>query len=135
MPPSRPLAPDRHRRPDPATRRLARGLGWFSIGLGIGEIVGGAALARWLGTPENAALIRLYGAREIVQGLGILDADDPTPWIWARVGGDAVDIATVLPALSEENSNRGNALVAVMALAGVTALDVVCARNLTRAPR
>lgn len=107
------FAPHGHRKPDPATRRLARGLG----------------------RPDDATLIRLYGAREIVQEIGILDADDPTPWIWARVGGDAMDIATVMPALSEENSERGNALITLVALAGVTALDIVCARNLARAPR
>ncbi|GJE78846.1 cyclase dehydrase [Methylorubrum thiocyanatum] len=128
------IAPQSRRRPDPATEGLAQGLGWFSLGLGAAEIVAGAAIARWLGKPELTPVIRAYGVREIVTGVGILGSKDATPWIWGRIGGDAVDIATVLPALEERNPQRGNAMVALMALAGVTALDVVCARNLTQAP-
>ena len=128
------IAPASRRRPDPATDGLAQGLGWFSLGLGAAEIVAGASIARWLGKPELAPVIRAYGVREIVTGVGILGTTDPTPWIWGRVGGDAVDIATVLPALEESNPRRGNAIVALMALAGATALDAVCARNLSQAP-
>ncbi len=128
------IAPDSRRRPDPATEGLAQGLGWFSLGLGAAEIVGGAAIARWLGKPELTPVIRAYGVREIVTGVGILGSKDATPWIWGRVGGDAVDIATVLPALEASNPRRGNAMIALMALAGATALDVVCARNLSQAP-
>ncbi len=128
------IAPQSRRRPDPATEGLAQGLGWFSLGLGAAEIVTGAAIARWLGKPELTPVIRAYGVREIVTGVGILGSKDATPWIWGRIGGDAVDIATVLPALEERNPQRGNAMVALMALAGATALDVVCARNLTQAP-
>ncbi|KQO86865.1 MAG: cyclase dehydrase [Methylobacteriaceae bacterium] len=128
------IAPDSRRRPDPATEGLAQGLGWLSLGLGAAEIVGGAAIARWLGKPELTPVIHAYGVREIVTGVGILGTQDPTPWIWGRVGGDAVDIATVLPALEESNPKRGNAMIALMALAGVTALDVVCAHNLSEAP-
>lgn len=128
------IAPHPRRRPDPATERLAQGLGWFSLGLGAAEIVGGAAIARWLGKPDLTPVLRAYGVREIVTGVGILGTQDPTPWIWGRVGGDAVDIATVLPALEETNPRRGNAMIALMALAGATALDAVCAHNLTQAP-
>ncbi len=129
------IAPDPRRRPDPATERLARGLGWFSLGLGAAEIVGGTAIAGWLGRRDLAPVIHGYGVREIVTGVGILGAQDPTPWIWGRVAGDALDIATVLPALEAGNPRRGNALIALMALAGATALDAVCARNLSGAPR
>ena len=128
------IAPHSRRRPDPATEGLAEGLGWFSLGLGTAEIVAGAAIARWLGKPELTPVIHAYGLREIVTGVGILGSEDATPWIWGRVGGDAVDIATVLPALEETNPRRGNAMIALMALAGATALDVVCAHNLSQAP-
>lgn len=128
------IAPDPRRRPDPATEGLARGLGWFSLGLGVAEIACGGAIARWLGMPRLAPVLRGYGLREIVTGAGILGTEDPTPWIWGRVGGDAVDIATVLPGLEQGNPNRGNALIALMALGSVTALDAVCARNLSQAP-
>ena len=74
---------------DGATHALARGLGWFSIGLGVAELVAPGQLARFLGMEERTELIRAYGAREIMTGIGILSQEDPTPWIWGRVAGDA----------------------------------------------
>lgn len=128
------LVSDPRRRPDPATRELARGLGWFSIGLGVTELACGGAIARWLGMPRSAPVIRAYGVRELLQGVGILGASDPTPWISARVAGDALDIATVLPGLEGHNPRKDNVVVALIALAGVTAVDVICARSLSDAP-
>ena len=128
------LTSDPRRRPDPATRDLARGLGWFSIGLGLTEVACGGAIARWLGMPRAAPVVRAYGLREILQGAGILGARDPTPWIAARVAGDALDIATVLPGLDRHNPRQDNVRIALLALAGVTAVDVICARNLAAAP-
>lgn len=128
------LIADPRRRPDPATAELARGLGWVSIGLGVTELAFGNAIARWLGMPRAAPLIRAYGVRELAQGVGILTARDPTPWIWGRVAGDALDIVSVLPALEGGNPNRGNAAVALAALAGVTAVDYLCAQSLADAP-
>jgi len=81
--------------PDSATDRLARGLGLFSIGLGLAEFVAPRALARAHDMPGNKPLIRAYGAREIATGVAILASDDPTPWIWGRVAGDVLDLATL----------------------------------------
>lgn len=128
----RSVTPDR-RRPDPATLQVARGLGWFSLALGVAEVTCGDAIARWLGMPRAGALVRAYGVREIVQGAGILGSQDPTPWIWARVAGDGLDVATVLPGLTDPR-HRGNALVALTALGGVGVADIFCARALSDAP-
>lgn len=128
----RSVTPDR-RRPDPATLQVARGLGWFSLALGVAEVTCGGAIARWLGMPRAGALVRAYGVREIVQGAGILGSQDPTPWIWARVAGDGLDVATVLPGLTDPR-HRGNALVALTALGGVGVADILCARALSDAP-
>lgn len=110
---------------------LAQGLGWFSIGLGLAEVLAPRSLARSLGMEEHAGLIRVYGMREIATGVGILSGGDPTPWIWGRVGGDALDLATLAPGLSGDNPQKGNVGLALAAVAGVTALDVLCARQLS----
>ena len=70
--------------PDPSTYALARGLGWFSIGLGIAEVLAPGHLARFLGMEERTELIRAYGAREIMSGIGILVA----------AGSDALDLGS-----------------------------------------
>ena len=44
---------------------------------------------------ERTELIRVYGMREIATGVGILSQDDPTPWLWGRVGGDVLDLGTL----------------------------------------
>jgi len=114
-----------------AERALAQGLGWFSIGLGLAEVMAPQSLARFLGMDGHAGLIRLYGMREITAGVGILAQDDPTPWIWGRVAGDALDLATLAAGLERDNPRRGNVTLALAAVAGVTALDVICAQALS----
>ena len=122
----------RRGQPDSATDTLARGLGIFSIALGIAEVAAPRALARWLGMRGQARLIQAYGVREIATGIGILASKDPTPWIWGRVAGDGLDVATLLTGLETENRKRHNVMVALAAVAGVTALDVYCGQALSR---
>jgi len=105
----------------------ARGLGWFSIGLGVTELVAAEHLAEALGMEGQERLIRLYGAREVATGLGCLGQTPPTPWVWARIAGDALDIATLLAYMGPENPKRHNVGVALAAVVGVTLLDVLTA--------
>lgn len=116
--------------PQGSSRTLARGLGWFSIGLGVLELVAPHSLARALGMEERAELIRAYGMREVATGLGILSQRDPTPWVWGRVGGDLLDLATLATGLDGANRHRGKVGLALAAVAGVTVLDVICAQSL-----
>ena len=111
-------------------RAVARGLGWFSVGLGLIELAAPGALARNLGLERREGLIRAYGARELATGVGILTQDDPRPWIWGRVAGDALDLATLASGLDRGNPERANVGVAMLAVAGVTLLDAWCARAL-----
>jgi hypothetical protein len=108
---------------------LARGLGWFSIGLGVAELMAGRTIARWMGMEDKTNLIRAYGVREITAGVGLLALGDPKPWIWSRIAGDAVDMAT-LAAGMQDNPRAGNARIAFGAVVAATALDVVCAQKL-----
>jgi hypothetical protein len=114
------------------THALAQGLGWFSVGLGLAELLAPARLGRLLGMEEHTTLIRAYGARELAVGIGILAQDDPEPWLWGRVGGDALDLGTLAMGMREGNPQRENAGLAFLAVAGVTALDVICASALAR---
>lgn len=112
---------------------LAQGLGWFSLGLGLAELIAPRRIGRTFGLEEHSSLIQAYGVREIAAGIGILAARDPTPWVWARVAGDALDAATLTMGLNERNPRRPEAAMALLAVAGVTLLDVVCARALSDA--
>jgi hypothetical protein len=47
---------------------LARGLGWFSIGLGLAEAFVPGAITGWLGMRGREGIVRTYGVREIANG-------------------------------------------------------------------
>ena len=111
---------------------VARGLGWFSIGLGLAEVLAPRALTRGLGMEGHEQIMRAYGVREIATGIGILSSTHPLPWIWGRVGGDALDIATLATGLQQDNPKQENVELALVAVAGITALDVVCGASLAR---
>jgi hypothetical protein len=111
--------------------RVAHALGWFSLGLGLAEVLAGRQLGRSLGMEGRTGLIRAFGLREIATGLGILSQQRPTAWVWGRVAGDALDLAVLGSACTEDNPERQNVLAAIGAVAGVTAADVWCAWRLT----
>ena len=115
--------------------RLATGLGWFSLALGAAELAAPRTLARLIGIPDDPRLLsvlRAFGAREIASGVGLLAQPGHPGWAWSRVGGDAIDLAFLGSAANEESSDRPRVAVAAIAVAGVAALDLLCARGLQR---
>ncbi|WP_435022574.1 hypothetical protein TA3x_005706 (plasmid) [Tundrisphaera sp. TA3] len=110
--------------------RVARGLGWFSIGLGVAEIVAGRELGRALGLEDKEWLIRAFGVREIASGVAILATDNPRAAVWSRVAGDVLDLAVLGSGFTEDNPKKGNLALAFANVAGITALDYWCARRL-----
>ncbi|MBV9828872.1 MAG: cyclase dehydrase, partial [Alphaproteobacteria bacterium] len=109
---------------------LATGLGYFSIGLGLAEIAIPRTVRRLIGIMTPEAIIRGYGAREIATGVAILMSHDATPWVWGRVAGDALDVATVAIASPERHSGEARKPWALGALLAVTAIDLFCASSL-----
>lgn len=121
---------------DAGQERLASGLGWFSIGLGLAEVLAPGLVGGAIGLKDrsgNRTLLRIYGIREIAAGIGILSQQRPAGWLWGRVAGDLVDLTSLGSALTSGGTNRTRAGVATAAVLGVTALDVLCAQQMTRA--
>jgi hypothetical protein len=116
-------------------RSLARGLGYFSIGLGLAELFAPQVFTRFLGLGDRETLVRSYGLREIGTGLGVLSSTDPSSWIWGRVGGDALDLATLSLGMDRDNPQRDNVVMAAVAVGGITALDLYCAQELDASRR
>jgi hypothetical protein len=117
-----------------AAHTTARALGWLSIGLGIAELIAARPLARALGGPGGAAGVRACGLREIVNGVGLLTARDPAPWVWGRVAGDAIDVAAVGSGMARGGSKLGGSL-ALAGVAGVTMIDIASAAVLSELSR
>ena len=124
---------NRYERQDSSAERLAIGLGWFSIGLGLAELAAPNFVARLIGAPPNdqtRKVLRSYGTREISNGMAILTQPGEAKWLWSRVGGDAVDLASLARVLGSNDASRGRAMFAAASVLGVTLLDVMAATQL-----
>lgn len=110
-------------------------LGWFSIGLGLAQILAPERVARLAGANPNASTrgtMLALGLREITCGVGILAQPQSAGWLWARVAGDLMDLALLGRTLSSPEGERGNALASTAAVVGVTLLDAKTAIDLGR---
>jgi uncharacterized membrane protein len=118
---------------------LADFLGMFSVGLGLAEVVAPGIVARVCGIDHeddrNRSTIRAMGLREIGHGIAILSNQQPEKAVWSRVAGDALDLALLGKALSNPDNDRGRTLFATANVLAVTALDVMCAKQLSKQPR
>ena len=118
-----------------AAERRARGLGWFSIGLGLAQIAAPRTLSRMIGIADDDAsrnAMFALGLREIGSGVGILRNPGSAGWLWARAAGDAMDLALLAGSLRDDEANRGRLAAATVAVAGVAYLDVLTGEQLSR---
>ena len=116
-------------------RQWARGLGWFSLGLGLTQVCCPGWLSEAIGlrdTPERRRAFRMLGVREIGGGLAILSHEHPTGGMEARVAGDMMDLTLLGKALEEDGNDRGRVGLAFVAVVGVTMLDWIVAAQLRR---
>ena len=116
--------------------KLARGLGWFSIGLGLAELLAPRGVAKVAGIRGgNTALIRLFGLREIASGIAIFAGGRrPAGPVWSRVVGDALDLACLGAAYASPKNDKARLTFATANVLAVTALDVLCAQQLSADP-
>jgi uncharacterized membrane protein len=112
---------------------LTQALGWFSIGLGLAQVVAPGGVARMIGAQpddKTTRLMRAFGLREISSGVGILSGKKTEQWVRARVAGDALDLAMLGKTLMSNDGERGKTIAATVAVLGVTALDLLATEKL-----
>jgi hypothetical protein len=115
-----------------AAGKLASGIALFSLGLGLAEALMPKTMTRAIGVDENqSGVIRALGLREIGHGLSIMMAQKPTAQMWARVGGDAIDLAYLGSQAANKETDKTKLAIAAAAVMGATAMDVICAKMLT----
>jgi uncharacterized membrane protein len=113
--------------------RSARALGYFSVGLGALEIAAPGLVARAMGMRGGGVsswILRGFGVREVTAGMAILGQRRPGQWLWARAAGDVMDMTFAASGLLSSRNHRGRVLASLVALAGVTALDLQTAEQL-----
>jgi hypothetical protein len=118
---------------DVGAEKIAVGLGWFSIGLGLAELLAPKKLGNLIGIDkQRRSLLPFFGLREIASGIGILAMPRPAGAVWSRVGGDALDLTFLGSALASGKTEKSKVAVATLAVLGVTAIDIVCAQRLSQ---
>jgi hypothetical protein len=115
--------------------KLADFLGAFSLFLGFTELLFGGGFSHQIGLGGLDMLVRIYGVREIVTGILILASRNKTPWIWLRVAGDALDIATLGWASMRDPNVMSTIMIANLTVLPIVILDIVCAIKLTKRSR
>jgi hypothetical protein len=114
--------------------RFAKSLGMFGVGLGLAEFLTPGVVGELIGVPDHHGLMRLMGLREIATGFGILKQPRPTGWLWGRVAGDLLDLRLLQDALSAPRSGKVRTALAMGAVLGVTALDLVSSLQHSSSP-
>lgn len=109
-----------------ATDELARGLGWFSLGLGLFQLMAPQRITRAFGVTGSEHVVRAYGAREIASGMLTLSTDKRAG-LASRVAGDGLDIVTLLALLSYRNPRRHTVKAALAMVVCITAIDLLAA--------
>jgi hypothetical protein len=138
-----------------AETKLARFLGWFSLGLGVPQVLMPGRVARAIGVRDDRDArfwMRLVGLREHAAAAGILGRRRPVGWLSARAAGDVMDLALLAVALTrkepdrplwrlargradEDRPDRRRIGIAMGAVGGVLAVDALAAVSLTRRSR
>jgi len=114
------------------TSKVARGLGYFSIALGLGEVLMPRQMGELIGVNQKyRSVLPWLGLREIASGLTILNQQKPTAGVWSRVVGDGIDLAYLGSAFADKTNNKNRLLGATIAVLGVTAADAICAQALS----
>jgi uncharacterized membrane protein len=120
-------------------RTLARGLGAFSLGLGVVQLTAPGKFVQWIGLrprPDRETEARAVGARELMAAAGLLGRPMPIAWMWMRVAGDVVDLALLSREMRSRDVARSRVAAAMRGVVAVTALDlagsVIATREATR---
>lgn len=79
---------------------------------------------------KRTGITRLYGVREIVTRISLLTAADPAPRVWGRMGGDALDLCSLARQPRPGAARTGNRALALLVVAGISAVDLACARRI-----
>jgi uncharacterized membrane protein len=107
---------------------INRSLGWFSLALGLTQLLAPRAVGRAIGVGERPVAMRLCGAREILSGVGLLSGRAPAAFAMSRLIGDALDLALLGASLGSPRADRNRIAAAATAVVGVTAVDLYASK-------
>ena len=114
-------------------QKLAQALGWASLGLGAAMVAVPGSLNRLAGIRDEGSTRlwqRIVGARELAAfGLIVLGGQRRVG-LWARVAGDAKDLALLGVAAGRKRESGARLAAATAGIAAIAALDAYAAAGL-----
>ena len=116
------------------SKTIGRAIGAASLIFGVTDLLLGRTFGRGIGAgeKEGGTLFRAVGAREVATGIvGLANPTSAAP-IWTRFAADLTDLAALGAIIARPNPKRGMAALAIGIVAGVTIVDFLGARALSR---
>lgn len=130
------LATDRVRARPALSSTLSGTIGVTALGLGLCGLLFPKATARRVGIAAGpAAVMTLFGLRELATGLRLVSDPTRTSTLWARTAFDVFDIAVLKLADNSHNPHRRAARGALGFVLAVTALDILAGARLSQVQR
>ncbi len=110
-----------------AVESRAIGLGWFSVALGLTQLLAPRQVARLYGVDEDEGAtrtaLRAVGFRELACGVGLLSEPRSAAWAWARTAGDVMDLALLGYAWQRNSASRERMLSIGGSVLGCAVVD------------
>jgi uncharacterized membrane protein len=113
--------------------QLNQALGWFSLGLGLIEVLAPRGVGQLIGAEDYPATIRLCGMREIASGVGLLSQRAPATAAASRLIGGAMDITLLGAALRSSDARPARLALAATTVLAVAAVDAYATSQHSRA--
>jgi hypothetical protein len=111
--------------------KLAGGIGWLSIGVGLALIAAPKLTVRAFGMGDRPNLGRFLGVRDLVIGAGLLSRQENlAPWLRARAVSDAGDATLLLAGALSGAFPRGRAMFGFAVASAFSVLGFALARRL-----
>lgn len=112
-------------------RKLARGIGWLSVGVGLTLVAAPKLTVRAFGMGNRPNLGRFLGVRDLVVGAGLLSqSENLAPWLQARAISDAVDATLFLAGAASGAFPRGQAMFGFAVASAFSVFSFALARRL-----
>ena len=110
--------------------KLARGVGWISVAIGLGLVVAPTPGTRRFGMGDSPTLGRIMGVRDLVVGAGLLRGQNTRTWLLARGINDAADAAIILGGMATGSFPRDRAPVGIVIATSFSVASLLLARRL-----
>jgi hypothetical protein len=120
-------------------RKLAKGLGLLSFGLGVAQLAVPDRVNKLIGVKDTAktrTIQRIVGVQELAGAQGVFAFSPPTPVLWIRVAGDIAHLGLLAKALDNRRADKAKVTRTIGAVAALGVIDtLISARYQSRWPK